>query len=89
MILVVKIVHWIFFAYTIMLLARIVSSWVPKLAYHPAMRFVRFYTEPYLNLFRRLVPPIGGGLDLSPMLGFFALNILERVVMSVFRGFLY
>ena len=83
-----KVIHWIFLVYTILLIVRIVSSWVTRLAYHPAMRFVRFYTEPYLGLFRRLIPPIGGVLDLSPMLGFFALSIIERVIMSFLSGFL-
>lgn len=83
-----KVIHWIFLIYTILLIVRIVSSWVPRLAYHPAMRFVRFYTEPYLGLFRRLIPPIGGTLDLSPMLGFFALSIIERVIMSFLSAFL-
>lgn len=81
-----QIIHWIFLIYTILLIVRIVSSWFPRLTYHPAMRFVRFYTEPYLALFRRLIPPIGGTLDLSPMLGFFALNILERVILSFLSG---
>lgn len=83
-----KIVHWIFLLYTILLFVRLVGSWVPKVAYHPAMRFVRFYTDPYLGVFRRLIPPIGGTLDLSPMLGFFALSILERVIMSFLSAFL-
>lgn len=82
-----KIIHWVFLLYTILLIVRIVGSWVPRIAYHPAMRFVRFYTEPYLGLFRRLIPPIGGTLDLSPMLGFFALSILERIIMSFLSAF--
>lgn len=83
-----KIIHWIFLLYTILLFARILGSWVPRLTYHPAMRFVRFYTEPYLGVFRRLIPPIGGMIDLSPMLGFFALSIIERVIMSFLSVFL-
>lgn len=83
-----KIIHWVFLTYTILLFARILGSWIPKMAHHKMMRFVRFYTDPYLNIFRRLIPPIGGVLDLSPMLGFFALSILERVVMGILGGFL-
>lgn len=82
-----KVIHWAFLLYTVLLFVRIVGSWAPRLAYHPAMRFVHFYTEPYLGLFRRLIPPIGGVLDLSPMLGFFALSILERVVMNILNVF--
>ena len=34
--------------------------------------------DPYLNLFRGIIPPIGGTLDLSPILAFFALNIFTN-----------
>ncbi len=44
------------------------------------MRFVSHYVDPYLNLFRRIIPPIGGVLDLSPLLAFFALTILEKII---------
>ncbi|NGX37530.1 MAG: hypothetical protein K1000chlam2_00686 [Chlamydiae bacterium] len=77
-----KIIHGAFLTYTIFLFVRIVGSWFPKLSQHRAMRFVHFYTDPYLNIFRRLIPPIGGTLDLSPILGFFALEILERMIMG-------
>lgn len=77
-----KAIHWLFFAYTLILLARIIGSWFPKYAYHPIMRFARLYSDPYLNVFRRIIPPIGGALDLSPMLGFFALQLLERMILG-------
>lgn len=77
-----KAIHWIFLAYTLILLVRLIGSWFPKFTYHPVMRFVRLYTDPYLNIFRRLIPPIGGALDLSPMLAFFVLQILERMILG-------
>lgn len=76
--------HYLFLAYTIMIFGRILGSWVPQFAMHPLMRFVAYYTDPYLNLFRRVVPPIGGMLDISPMLALFALNLIESIVMSLF-----
>jgi YggT family protein len=47
------------------------------------MRFVAFYTDPYLNMFRRVIPPIGGVLDLSPLLGFFTLQIAENLLLFI------
>jgi len=38
-----------------------------------------------LNLFRRFIPPIGGMLDLSPLLGFFALQIMEGIILFFIR----
>jgi YggT family protein len=61
--------------------------------YHPALRtvldFVTETTDPYLNLFRRIIPPIGGGglgLDLSPMIGIIVLFILRGLVVALIAG---
>ncbi len=77
------IIHWLFTLYTLLIMVRIIGSWFPSFAYHKIMRFIAFYTDPYLNLFRRLIPPIGGRLDLSPLLAFFVLQILEKMILSV------
>jgi YggT family protein len=66
-----------------MLVIRILSSWFPDLQDHPILRFIRFYTDPYLNIFRRFIPPLGM-FDLSPLVAFFALQLLENFV----KGFL-
>jgi YggT family protein len=66
-----------------MLFVRIALSWFPSLYRYRATHFVLFYTDPYLNIFRKLIPPIGGMLDLSPLLGFFFLRMLESFVMKI------
>lgn len=80
-----KAIHFIFLGYTILLTIRILSSWVPAFQGKIWNRFVFFYTEPYLQIFRRIVPPIGGVLDLSPILGFFFLRIFESFLLGLFR----
>ncbi len=70
--------------YLIMLFIRVVGSWFPNFSHTTFMRFIAYYTDPYLNLFRRLIPPIGGVLDLSPLLGFFVLQILEVILIRCF-----
>ena len=77
------IIHTLFVTYTIFIFVRIVSSWFPEWQAHNLVRFVAFYTDPYLNLFRRLLPPLGGVLDISPILAFFVLKILERILLSL------
>jgi YggT family protein len=78
-----NIIHWVFLVYTLFLLVRIIGSWFPAFSQHKLMRFVAFYTDPYLNLFRRFIPPIGGVLDLSPLLGFFVLQIMENLILFI------
>ena len=79
------IINILFTSYTVLLFIRIVSSWFPAWQAHNFVRFVSFYTDPYLNFFRRFIPPIGGVLDLSPILGFFVLRILEVIILSFLR----
>ena len=77
-----SIVSGFFTLYTILLFARILSSWFPQIQGHPVLRFVSFYTDPYLNLFRRIIPPLGM-VDISPLIAFFALQFIERIVMGL------
>ena len=78
-------IHLIFLAYTLMIFVRVVGSWFPAVSGHAIMHFVSRFTDPYLNTFRKVIPPIGGALDLSPLLGFFALQIAENLLLSFFR----
>ena len=80
-----QLVDGAFSLYMVMLIIRILSSWFPDLQDHAILRFIRFYTDPYLNLFRRLIPPLGM-FDLSPIVAFFALQFIEILVkMVLFR----
>ncbi len=78
-------VHLLFLAYTVMIFVRIMGSWVPNWQHLKVMRFVGFYTEPYLGMFRRVIPPIGGMLDLSPLLAFLALRLMEGFILGFLR----
>ena len=81
-----KIVHLLFLTYTVMLFLRVISSWFPReWHYHRLVHFLAFYTDPYLNIFRRILPPLGGVMDLSPILAFFALRFLEMLVLGILR----
>lgn len=79
---VLQLVDTFFWVYMIMLFVRIMGSWFPEYQGHKFMRFLAYYTDPYLNIFRKLIPPLGM-LDLSPIVAFFALQILEYLVKSL------
>jgi YggT family protein len=82
-----RIVHFIFLSYTMLIFIRVVGSWFPVIARYALtrslMQYVILFTDPYLNLFRRLIPPIGGALDLSPLLAFFGLQMMEYFLLSL------
>lgn len=79
---VVNIIHMIFKVYVALIFANVISSWFPGLSQKTFMRFIKYYTDPYLNLFRRFIPPIGGVMDLSPILAFISLKFLEHFITS-------
>ena len=73
----------IFWVYSMMIFARLLGSWFPNFSRSRVMRFLAHYTDPYLNLFRRIIPPLGM-IDLSPIVAFLALWLLESLVLSIF-----
>jgi YggT family protein len=69
--------------YLVLLFIRVLLSWFPNISwYNPPFSFLSQVTDPYLNLFRSIIPPLGG-IDFSPMLGFFALSIASQLLGSV------
>lgn len=80
MVLAIQLVQMFFNIYLVILFIRIVGSWFPNFAHHPVMRYVGALVDPYLNLFRTLIPPIGGVLDLSPILAYVGLQIIEKII---------
>ncbi len=80
--LLIEIIDLLFWVYLMMLFGRILGSWIPELQRTRFMQFIAFYTDPYLNFFRRFIPPLGM-IDISPIVAFFCLNILEAIVKSI------
>lgn len=78
----IQIINVAFQVYTLMLFIRIISSWVPQIKEYQWMRFISYYTDPYLNLFRRFVPPLGM-FDLSPIVAFLCLSFIQNILIHV------
>merc|ERR1719198_778461 len=47
---------------------------------------LRQVTDPYLNIFRGLVPPLMGQIDLTPLIGFNVLQMLSSILMTPFAN---
>jgi YggT family protein len=83
----------VFLVYFILIFIRILLSWVPRMPYYPWLRaivdFIHQVVDPYLNIFRRVIPPLGGGgfaIDISPILAIIVLSIVWRVVVALIAG---
>ena len=68
--------------YSLVLILRVLLSWFPNLDWgNPVLSTVSSITDPYLNAFRGLIPPLGG-IDLSAILAFVALNLLHQLLLN-------
>ena len=83
----------LFTVYIVLIFANILISYIPRVPYSPPLRavldFVTDTTNPYLNVFRRFLPPIGGSgfaLDLSPVIGIIVLFVVQAVVVGLISG---
>jgi YggT family protein len=79
--------------YSILIFIRILLSWIPRMPYNrflsAAIGFVTDVVDPYLNLFRRFLPPVRigpGSLDLSPIVGLIVLQLVGGIVVGLIRG---
>ena len=62
--------------YLLLLFVRVILTWFPNLDMsNPVLSTLASITDPYLNAFRGIIPPLGG-IDISPILGFFLLRFL-------------
>jgi len=84
MIAVVEILSMLLNIYSYVLLARALMSWIPNLdPYNPIVQFLYQITEPVLEPIRKLIPPLGGMIDISIIVAFFGIMILQYVLMSL------
>ena len=69
--------------YALVVFLYVLTSWI-RLPYslNPVQRFLYDVCEPYLRLWRRILPSFGP-LDLSPMVGIVALVVLDQIVDNV------
>ena len=79
--------------YLVLIFIRILMSWIPRMPYNrylaAFLKFVSDVTDPYLNLFRRILPPVRmgpGALDLSPIVATFVLIIVGQIVVNLVQG---
>lgn len=76
------IIDKLFMVYYIVLIIYILSSWFPNFRGTPIGTLLEKLSEPYLSVFRRIIPPIGG-LDLSPILALFVLHYVQMGLFTV------
>lgn len=72
----------VFDLYMIVLLIRVIVSWVRFDPRHPLVHLLYSVTEPVLAPIRSVLPDTGG-LDLSPVVAMLLLSLLERILLGL------
>lgn len=74
------ILFWALQVYQMILLARVLMSWIPNLDINnPIVRFLYRVTEPVLAPIRNALPQMGG-IDLSPLVVFLGISVLMQLI---------
>ena len=72
-------IYFIFEILNLVLIIRIILSWIPHNRYHPIINFIYEITEPILKPFRNMINPIQG-IDISPIIVFILLRFLRNLM---------
>ena len=73
-------------AYCIIIFVYVLMSWIPsnsKVIYE-IKNVLSKLVDPFLNLFRKIIPPIGGMVDVSPIIGLIVIQLVTRIIIWLF-----
>jgi len=84
----------VFLIYAILILLNILIGWMPRIPFYSrwfraVLDFITETTDPYLNIFRRVIPSVGGGgfaLNFAPVVALIVLFLVEALVVGLIRG---
>ncbi len=72
--------------YTFIIFVYVIMSWIPvkRGVIADIDNVLAKLCDPYLNLFKKLIPPIGGMIDISPILAILVLQLAVRLLFIIF-----
>ena len=77
----------LFYFYYILIIIRIFLSWIPSIDWEQQpFTWIRSVVDPFLNIFRGIIPPIGM-LDISPIVAIILLQFIQVIVVRLVAGF--
>ena len=82
---VVSLIGTLYQIYFYVLIAYVLLSWIPNARDSFIGEMLGKISEPYLSIFRRFIPPIGGMIDISPIVALFALRFVVMGITAIVR----
>lgn len=83
---VTSLVNALFTVLSLAILARCLLSFIDPMARNQISRMIVEFTEPIVGPIRRFVPPLGGMIDLSPIIALFLLQFIQRILVNAING---
>lgn len=84
--LILYVISQVIFLYSVFLIIYIFMSWVPSTRETAIGRFLEKICEPYLEPFRRIIPPFGM-IDISPIVAILVLNLARSGISTISNNF--
>lgn len=84
----VSILTWAEQIIEILIIARVLLSWLSHNQFHPFIQSIYRLTDPILKPFQNIVPPEKlGGIDISPIIAIFAVQLVARLIVQLLLSF--
>ena len=89
MIILIRLIYALVDIYTWLLLAYCIMTWFPvsQGIIADIRTALARIVDPFLNVFRRIIPPIGGIVDVSPIVALFVLQFAVRIIVRLLMVF--
>jgi YggT family protein len=79
-----RFVSLVFYFYYILIIIRIFLTWIPSIRWdEQPFAAMRSVTDPFLDVFRKFIPPIGGVLDITPIIALIVLQVVQGFVVQL------
>jgi YggT family protein len=78
----ISLIDWAANLFSIILLIRVLLSWVDPDPYNSVVQFIYRITNPLLNTIRRYIPMRVAMMDFSPIIAFLLIEVVRRILIS-------
>jgi len=85
---VAPVIHTVLNIYVWVIIFRVLITWVNPDPFNPIVQFLGRISDPYLNLFRRFLPPLGG-IDFSPIIAVMLLSVVNSFFYTTLMDIAY
>jgi len=83
----IQLILTLFKLYEVLVIVRVILSWVQVDSYHPAIKLIYNLTEPLMAPIRNLLPTERIGIDFSPLIVLFGLELVKKLLVQLLYSF--